>query len=185
MDKGAEAYKQYLAGDDGGMEQLIRLYRNGLMLYLNTLVDNIHTAEELTEDTFVKLATKKPRFREESAFGSWLFAIGRRVALDHLRRRKRQAALSVEEYGDLLPTDHDPAQTVEQQERNTALRQALYTLSPPYRQALWLVYYEGCSHQQVAQVMGKSVHSVDMLLCRARQALKIKLEQEGLTREDL
>ena len=91
----------------------------------------------------------------------------------------------MEDCGELPSTHRDPAQTVEQQEQNTALRRALCTLSPPYRQALWLVYYEGCSHRQVAQVMGKSVHSIDTLLYRARQALKTKLEQEGLTHEDL
>ena len=83
---GSDAYQQYLEGDDGGLSTVIRLHQQGLMLYLNTYVGNLHVAEELTEDTFVKLAIKKPRFRGESAFGTWLYAIGRRVALDYLRK---------------------------------------------------------------------------------------------------
>lgn len=182
---GGDAYRQYLAGDDSGLATVIRLHQQGLMLYLNTYVGNPHVAEELTEDTFVKLAVKKPRFRGESAFGTWLFAIGRRVALDHLRRHRRQPPLSVEECGDWLPAADDPARTAEQRERDAVLRRLLYTLPPAYRQALWLVYFEGYSHKEVAAVMGKSVHSVDTLLYRARQALKTKLEQEGFTHENL
>ena len=52
MDKGAEAYKRYLAGDDEGIVTLVTLYRSGLLLYLTTLVKDVHLAEELTEDTF-------------------------------------------------------------------------------------------------------------------------------------
>ena len=182
---GGNAYRRYLDGDDGGLAEVIRLHQHRLMLYLNTYVGNIHVAEDLTEDTFVKLAVKKPRFRGDAAFGTWLFAIGRRVALDYLRQHRRQAPLSLEDYGDLLPAADDPVQTAEQRERDTCLRRVLYTLPPPYRQALWLVYFEGCSHRAVAAVMGKSTHSVDTLLYRARNALKAKLEQEGFSYENL
>ncbi|MBQ9859051.1 MAG: RNA polymerase sigma factor [Clostridia bacterium] len=184
MERDGEHYQQYLAGDDEGLVAIIRQYQHGLTLYLNTYVGNLHVAEELAEDTFVKLATKKPAFRGKSAFGTWLFAIGRRVALDHLRRHRRKAPLSTEDYGDLLPaTADDPADTVQKQEEAARLRRALYRLPPAYRQALWLIYYEQYSHERVAAVMGRSVHAVDTLVYRARQALKTILEQEEITYE--
>ena len=52
MDHGAGSYRRYLAGDDEGLHEIIREYRAGLILYLNSFVQNIHTAEDLTEDTF-------------------------------------------------------------------------------------------------------------------------------------
>lgn len=185
MDPGGEQYRLFLAGDDGAMAEIIRLYQKSLLLYLNTLVGNIHTAEDLTEDTFVKLVTKKPKFRGDASFKTWLFAIGRRTALDHLRRQRQKPPLSIHDYGDLLASDDDPTYSYEQQERIATLRRVMYTLPPAYRQVLWLVYFEDCSHKKAATVMGKSVHSIDTLIYRARQALKIRLEQEGISSEDL
>ena len=62
MDNGASSYRRFLDGDDTGIVEIIRDYKDGLILYLNGITGNIHTAEEIMEDTFVKLVTKKPRF---------------------------------------------------------------------------------------------------------------------------
>ena len=58
-------------------------------------------------------------------------------------------------------------------------------LKPDYRQVLWLVYFEQFSMKEAARVMGKSVHSVETLAWRARQALREILEQEGYSYEEL
>ena len=61
MDKGSLAYRRFLEGDESGLEQIIVSYKDGLILYLNTLVGDIALAEDLAEDTFVRLFTRKPR----------------------------------------------------------------------------------------------------------------------------
>ena len=68
MDNGASSYRRFLAGDDEGLADIIRTYRDGLIFYLNGFVNDIHTAEDLAEDVLVKLAVKKPAFREKSSF---------------------------------------------------------------------------------------------------------------------
>lgn len=85
MDKGAESYRRYLDGDENALEDIVRDYKDGLILYLNGYVNNIYVAEELTEDTFFRLITKQPRFSGKSTFKSWLYAIGRNVAVDYIR----------------------------------------------------------------------------------------------------
>ena len=60
MDRGTESYRRFLAGEEDGLVEIIRDYKDGLILYLNSFVNNIHTAEDLAEDTFVRLAVKKP-----------------------------------------------------------------------------------------------------------------------------
>ena len=62
MDNGASSYRRFLAGDKDGLAEVVRIYRDGLTLYLNSLVCNIVIAEELMEDTFVRLYVKKPKF---------------------------------------------------------------------------------------------------------------------------
>ena len=67
-DNGASSYRRFLNGDDEGLTEIVRDYKDGLMLYLNGFVNNISTAEELMEETFFKIITKKPRFREKNPF---------------------------------------------------------------------------------------------------------------------
>lgn len=59
MDYGASSYRRFLAGDDSGLAEVIRLYKDGLMFYINGYVHDISMAQDLTEDVFFKLAVKK------------------------------------------------------------------------------------------------------------------------------
>ena len=81
MDNGASSYRRFLEGDDSGLVEIIRDYKDGLIFYLNSLVNNLHIAEELAEDTFVRLGTKKPRDKRKSSFKTWLYTIGRNLVL--------------------------------------------------------------------------------------------------------
>ena len=68
MDNGASSYRRFCnEGDDSGLVEIIVNYRDGLILYLNSFVGNIHIAEELAEDTFVLLGTKKPKDKHHRA----------------------------------------------------------------------------------------------------------------------
>ena len=62
MDNGESSYRRFLAGDDEGLHEIICSYRAGLILYLSSFVQNVHTSEELTEDVFLELIIKRPKF---------------------------------------------------------------------------------------------------------------------------
>ena len=183
MDNGASSYRRFLDGDDAGMAEIVGAYKDGLILYLNGYVRNLHTAEELTEDTFFRLMVKRPRFSGKSSFKSWLYAIARHVALDHLRRHARLVLTPepVEEQRQLesLETAYI------RDEGKIMLHRALTQLTPEYRQVLYLVYFQGFSGQEAALALGKSDRQIRNLLYRAKQSLKAKLEQEGFTYEEL
>lgn len=68
MDHGASNYRRFLDGDDSGVVEIIRDYKDRVILYLDSFTWNIHTAEDLMEETFVKLITKKPGFSGNAAF---------------------------------------------------------------------------------------------------------------------
>ena len=97
MDKGSIAYRRFLEGDESGLEQIIVSYKDGLILYLNTLVGNIALAEDLAEDTFVRLFTRRPRDKGTGSFKTWLYTIGRNVAIDYLRHQYRFDQISLED----------------------------------------------------------------------------------------
>ena len=68
MDSGADNYRRFLDGDDEGLAEIVREYKDGLILYLNGYVNILYIAEELTEDTFFRLITRKPKFSGKSPF---------------------------------------------------------------------------------------------------------------------
>ncbi|MBP9989027.1 MAG: sigma-70 family RNA polymerase sigma factor, partial [Ruminococcus sp.] len=96
MDNGASSYRRFLEGDSNGFVEIVRDYKDGLILYINSFVNNYYVAEELTEDVFVKLGIKKPRFSEKASFKTWLYTIGRNLAIDYLRKQSKRKTISLE-----------------------------------------------------------------------------------------
>ena len=188
MDNGASSYRRFLDGDDSGLVEIIRDYKDGLILYLNSIMPNGTLAEELCEDTFVRLAVKKPRFGEKSTFKTFLYAIGRRVAADHLRKNRGKETVSLEalaEGGFYLPAEEDVAAAYLRDETHRAVHRALGRLKDSHREVLWLVYFEELSVKEAAGVLGKSSHAAESLIHRARLSMKAELEKEGISHEDI
>jgi RNA polymerase sigma-70 factor (ECF subfamily) len=186
MDNGASSYRRFCEnGDRSGLADIIRDYKDGLILYLSSIVGDIHTAEDLAEDTFVLLGTKKPKDKGKSSFRTWLYTIGRNIALDYLRKVSRRQEVTVDE----LPEVRDDGEDIElsyiKEERRLTVHRAMEKLKPEYRQVLWLVYFEEFSNKEAAKVMGISVHNAETLVYRARKALRSQLEKEGFDYEKI
>lgn len=183
MDIGSEFYKRYLDGDEEGMNGLIREYSDGLTFYLTTFVRDFDTAEDLMLDTFVKLGTKKPRDNGKGTFKTWLYAIGRNLALDYLRKHKNDPVPdeNVEFTADL----EDPLRTYLKSERNEVLYRSLRKINADYARGLWLQYFEGLKTEEIAKVIHRTVHATESMLTRARKSLGEELKKEGFTYEDL
>ncbi len=184
MDNGAGSYRRYLDGDETGFIEIVRDYKDGLIFYLDSFVRDLSIAEELAEDTFVRLGIRKPHFSERSSFRTWLYAIGRNIALDYLRKRAKDAAVPLDDVGELA----DPAlpeSAYIREERKLRIHRAMQTLKSEYRQVLWLRYFEGFSAKETGRIMRKSPHNIETLTYRARQALKAELLREGFHDEDL
>ena len=177
-------YQDFFAGNQAVLTDIIRDYRDGLLLYLNGIVQNVTIAEELTEEVFVKLVMKRPRFSADSSFKTWLYAIGRNLAISYQRRQKH-IHIPLENCPELTDDEKNLERQYIQKEQYMILRNAMKGLKLEYRQVLWLIYFEGFSQKETARIMGKSVHNVETLVYRARQALKAKLLEEGFEYEIL
>lgn len=185
MDNGESSYRRYIDGDDKGLVEIIEMYKDGLTLYINTYVKNIFVAEELMEETFFKLVTKKPNFSAKSSFKTWLFSIARNTAIDYLRRNKKISSESVDEYVHFVKEEESVEKEYLIKERKITLHHAMKKLNPDYFQVLYLTYFEGFSNDETAKVMKKSKRQIENLVYRARNALKKQLEKEGFQYEEL
>ncbi len=183
MDNGASSYRRFLDGDDEGIVEIIREYKDGLMLYLNGYVGNIYVAEELMEDVFFKLVTKKPRFSGKSSFKTWLYAIGRNTVIDHMRHMAKFSHRTIEAENVLVEAENMEKSYL-REERKIIVHRALQRLTPAYRQILYLIYFEGFTNAEAAVIMKKSKHQIENLVYRARVSLRSILEKEGFVYEE-
>ena len=179
MDYGASSYHRFLEGDDNGFAHIIDAYYDGLTLYLHSYVRNLDVAEDLAEETFAKLVTKKPKFKGQSSFRTWLYSIGRNLALDYMRRDARKSHMPFDDCI-LLASATELEQTYIREESKNQVHRAMLRLKAEYRQALWLYYFEELTQLEIAQVMKKSKNSVKHLIARAKLSLKEELEKEDI-----
>lgn len=156
MGNGASSYRRFLDGDDTGIAEIVGDYKDGLILYLNGYVNNIYIAEDLTEDTFFRLITKKPRYSGKSTFKSWLYAIGRNVAVDYIRHNSKLLNTPIEDMETYLSEEQSLEQSYIKEESKIIAHRALAELSTEYRTVLWLVFFEEFSNKEAATVMKKS-----------------------------
>ena len=183
MDKWAGSYRRFLDGDDEGLAEIVRKFKDGLILYLNTYAGDIYLADELAADTFFRLISKKPRFREKSSFKSWLYGIGRHVALDRLRRDAKRTSAPLEAAA-AVKDEEELERSYLREERKIMLRKAIGRLAPEYGRVLWLVYFEELSNAEAATAMGKSDRQIRNLLYRAKKSLRSELDKEGFKFEE-
>ena len=185
MDNGASSYRRFLNGDDEGFTLIIKDYKDGLILYLNGYVNNIYVAEEIMEETFFKLAVKKPKFNEKSSFKTWLYTIGRNVAIDYTRHNSKFSMSSIEDMENYLKDETNLENLYIRSERKIFIHKARSNLKPEYRQVLWLCYFEEFSNEEIAQIMGKTKRQIENLVYRSKQSLKSLLDKEGFQYEKL
>ena len=185
MDNGASSYRRFLDGDDKGLAEIVRDYRDGLILYLNGVVNNISVAEELMEETLFKIITKKPRFNAKYSFKTWLYTIGRNVAIDYLRHNAKQSDTAFDDLENYIRDEYDLEKLYIIEERKITVHRALRKLNTEYRQVLWLLYFDGMTNSDAAVVMKKNARQMKNLVYRAKSALKSELDKEGFVYEEL
>lgn len=182
-----ELYSRFLAEEDKeALGELLERYGSSLTLFLRGYVDSMEDAEDLMMDSFVAIALKKSWAARGSSFKTWLFAIGRKLALKH-NRKKRRAAISAEKYrpiafetGELSEEVYDyPETELLKQEQNRQLYQAMEKLHADYREVLYLLYFEEMTYEEAAVIMRKSKKQLYHLAERGKQALRSELERTG------
>lgn len=155
---------------------LLERHRESLTLFLNGIVHDMGDAEELMLDAFAAVVSGTSRFGGKSSFKTWLFGIGRKLALSFVR--KKRPAPELTDY----PADAGDSEgelDLLREERNRSLYLAMSRLNEDYRQVLYLLYFEEMSHEDAARVMGKSLRQTYNLAHRGRQALRDNLERMG------
>jgi RNA polymerase sigma-70 factor (ECF subfamily) len=145
--------------------------------YLYARVGNVHDAEDLTAQTFLKAFESLHQLRQEGHFSSWLFTIARNKAMDHYRSGKHIDPIdAVADIG----VDHDPLSAVIESERSAALARLVRALPEDEQELLRLRFLAAMSFKEIARIVHRSEaaakKSVYRLLARLHSQLEVSDE---------
>ena len=173
-------YQRFLSGEDSGLQRLMERYGNSLTLYIDGYLHDIHEAEDLMIEAFAYFVAKRPRLRD-NGFRAYLYKSARHLALRCLQKKRRKQLFSFDDLEQEPESDVLLETLVQTDERNRILWRCMDELAPAYREALYLVYFEGMRHAEAAAVMRKTEKQIADLVYRGRASLRKTLEREGIT----
>jgi RNA polymerase sigma-70 factor (ECF subfamily) len=175
----ADLLSRCRGGDDAAWEALVRGHTRKVFGLAYRFTGRAETAEDLTQEIFVKVYQTLHRYREaDGAFGAWLMALARNHAIDHYRRgrqertRRDQDPLVLERAQ--APDEH-PIAGIERDERARLVHRGLRALPPDLRLPLVLCDLQGLAYDEIAKTLGIPLGTVKSRINRARVELAKRL----------
>jgi RNA polymerase sigma-70 factor (ECF subfamily) len=175
-------------GHEAAFRELVRRYERPVFSLLYRMVRDRALAEDLAQETFIKVLNGIRSYRPEFKFSSCIFKIANNAAIDHLRRKNldtlsldgspranspAEMQATAPQLGDRSET---PLQEVENRELGTAIERAIARLRPEYRSCILLRHVEGYSYEEIAETMDLPLGTVKTYIHRARNELRGYLE---------
>lgn len=168
--------KKIAEKDTASFGLLMNKYQSLIYGFCVKMVKDRHRAEDLTQETWIKVAVNAANFRPVGSVRSWILSIARNLVIDEFRANKKWVALSDEDWGAI--EDHQPS--VEtlfyDQQNNEVFQKAFIDLPENQKVVLTMVLVEELSQAEVAGKLGTSVGAIKALLFRARENLKKNIE---------
>lgn len=176
-----------LGGVSEACDEIVRRYQRPVFSLIARMVRDEAQAEDLTQDSFLKMFRALDRYDPRLRFSSWLFRIAHNTTIDYLRQRRLLVATPSDhedDEGDLVRELPDlsaisPERSAQRGELSAAVDRALDHVRPDYRAVLVLRYLEGLEYQEIADILGSPLGTVKTFLHRARRDLARELAGAG------
>jgi RNA polymerase sigma-70 factor, ECF subfamily len=171
-------------GSEKAYRELLDRYQRPVFSLVYRMVRDRELAEDLAQETFVKVFNHLDRFNPKYKFSSWIFKIASNLAIDTLRKREpetvsldgsRHASTPDEVEATRITVeakDENPEEFLEAKELGQEIERAIGLLRPDYRTAILLRHVEGRAYEEIAEVMGVPLGTVKTFIHRARSELR-------------
>jgi len=161
---------------DYDIETLIRQYGNDVLRTAYLYVHNIHSAEDIFQDVFIKVSQKLSTFEGNSSIKTWIIRITINTCKDYLKSAWSRRVVPMMEYQEdqiISETDFD---AVNNKDSRELIRKSVMSLPEKYKDVVLCVYFQDMSINEAAKLLNLAEGTVKSRLARARQKLKIVLE---------
>jgi RNA polymerase sigma-70 factor, ECF subfamily len=163
------------------LDRLIEQYQHRLLRYLVYLTGNRELAEDLFQETWIRVLERGHQYDGKHEFSTWLYAVARNLTIDYLRKKSPvslDGMMEDEEHAPLEPADTRPMawELVQQHEQAERVSAALVTIPAEYRETVMLRFQEGLALDEIATVTGARLGTVKSRLYRGLNMLMSRLK---------
>jgi RNA polymerase sigma factor (sigma-70 family) len=175
-----ELIQRTLKGDQQAYALLVKTYQRYVFTLALRFTKSREDAEEVAQDSFIKVYKALSSFKQESKFSTWLYTVVYTTAMTSLRKRNT-GTIALDDEGNFIQIENSTSVTdvnsAENRSRSFYLNQAISQLSADDAAVLTLFYHAEQSLEEIALIMGIETNGVKIKLFRARRRLKETLER--------
>ncbi|PWB23904.1 RNA polymerase sigma factor [Flavobacterium sp. HTF] len=169
-----------LQGETNAFAVLVDRYKDMIFTLGLKMVKNREEAEEVAQDTFIKIYNSLTKFKGESKFSTWIYKIAYNTCLDRLKKSKKDDLnISIDEFSShFIKTMDNALSALEDKERKQAIQNCLNLLPREDNFLLTLFYFEDQNLEEIGKVMNINANNVKVKLFRSRQKLATILKKQ-------
>ena len=169
-----------LNGDSQSFSVLVERYKDLVFTLVLRMLKNREEAEEVSQDTFIKVYKSLDRFKGDSKFSTWIYRVAYNTCLDRIKKNKRQfLTVPIDEFtAHHVKTVDDAFSKLETLEREEAIKRCLGLLPAEDSFLITLYYFEEQTLEELAKVVGLKANNVKVKLFRARKKLASILKEQ-------
>lgn len=161
-------------GEPGAIDEVVRTYQKPLYSFIVRMVENRETADDVFQETWVRVIRHVGSFRGDSRFTTWLFQIALNQCRNVMRKQSRRSFVDIEDVSQSLAVE--PEVDADRILAATKVKKMLASLPVKMREVLILRYYHDKSEQEIAEIIDAPVGTVKSRIHRATSMLRDKME---------
>jgi RNA polymerase sigma-70 factor (ECF subfamily) len=169
-----------LGGETNAFTALVDRYKDMIFSLSLKMLKNREEAEEVAQDTFIKIFNSLSKFKGDSKFSTWIYKIAYNTCLDRLKKNKKEDLnISIDEFSaHLIKTMDNALSALEDKERKQTIQNCLNLLPGDENFLLTLFYFEEQSLEEIGKIMSINANNVKVKLFRSRQKLAVILKKQ-------
>jgi len=167
-----------IKGDDprAPFEELMNRYEKKLVNYLHRTVGDFELAENLVQETFLRIYKTRLEYEPTAKFKTYLYKIATNLAIDEFRKRDRHKEDLKESFDDDPDPSKNPQDSLITSEKARIVRESLMKLDEKHRTVIVMKWFEGLKYEQIAKILGISVGTVKSRIFYALKQLEVDLK---------
>jgi RNA polymerase sigma-70 factor, ECF subfamily len=183
--------RRFQDGDIYAFDAIVNRYKNQLLNFAYRFLNNLEEAEDVVQETFLRIFRNKHAYRQIAKFSTWVYTITGNLAKTELRKRKRRKYVYISDMGfddkdyEIEDIQANTEKEVESLFQEKYIQKAIQELSPRFRQVILLVDVQELPYEEVSKIMHVPLGTVKSRVNRARLKLQAKLgdimEREQVT----
>ncbi len=174
--------ERFQEGDLYAFDLIVSRYKNQLLNFIFRFLGNTEEAEDLVQETFLRVYRNRKAYQKIAKFSTWIYTIAGNLAKTELRKRKRRRFFSISELGynekdyDIFDEAYNPEKDVDGRMKEAIIHEQILALSPKFREVILLRDVQQLSYEEISEIVDIPLGTVKSRVNRGRLKLQEKLK---------